>query len=161
AESTILDHPQSFGYKCNWLAVSTTDTDRLATAFRLTDATPSNWGNGVTRGYEGDFFISPPVDGWSFFVIRSLPSAENDGSMGMLKDLLIELSREFSQAQYFGTYRVVGYDCWMKAGNGQIERAYAVVDGGNTIVEGEPTPIETGYNLINTFSEEADTDPEY
>jgi hypothetical protein len=161
SETAIVDHPCSFGYKCNWLAVRTTDTDRLASIFRLTNATPYNWENGVARGYDGHFFISPPIDGWSFIVSRSLPYAEDDDKIVVLKEILSELSLEFGEAQYFGTYRVVGFDCWMKAGNGILERAYAVVDGGNTIVEGEPTPVETGFRLLNTLSEEADTDPEY
>lgn len=101
------------------------------------------------------------MDGWSFIISRSLPYAEHDGQIQLLKDILTSLSREFGEAQYFGTYRVVGYDGWMKAANGRLERAYAVVDGGNTIVEGEPTPVEKGYNLINTFSQEADDDPDY
>jgi hypothetical protein len=48
----------------------------------------------------------------------------------------------------------------MKAVDGRIQRAYGYTDGGNTIVEGEPTPIERKYKLINTFSEDADNDPE-
>ncbi len=68
---------------------------------------------------------------------------------------------EFGQAQYFGTLRTASYDSWMKAENGQIIRAYALVDGTNTIVEGEPTPVEQKYKLINTLSEEYENDPDY
>jgi hypothetical protein len=35
------------------------------------------------------------------------------------------------------------------------------VDGTSTIVEGEPTEIERGYNLVNTLSEEAQADENY
>ena len=157
----VIDHPHSFGYKCNWLAIPTTDTEKLVAIFRLTATTPCNWEYGIHYAYEGLFFVSPPVDGWSFIISRNLPCAEDPKTIGLLKDLLIALSIDFGQAQYFGTYRVVGYDCWMKAKNGQLERAYGFVDGGNTIVEGVPTPVEAGYNLYNTFSEAYEEDPDY
>ena len=116
---------------------------------------------GIHYGYEGLYFVSPPVDGWSFIVSRNLPCAEDSRTIDLLKDILIGLSTEFGEAQYFGTYRVVSYDCWMKAKNGRLERAYGFVDGANTIVEGDPTPIEAGYNLYNTFSKESENDPDY
>jgi hypothetical protein len=161
AEGQVLDQPRSFGFKCNWLTVRTTDTDRLAAVFRLTSDVPCNWEYGIPYAYEKLFFVSPPVDGWSFIISRSLPCAEDGQTISVLKDLLIGLSREFGEAQYFGTYRVVSYDCWMKAVDGQMQRAYGYADGSNTIVEGEPTPVERKYDLINTFSEEANIDPEF
>ena len=38
--------------------------------------------------------------------------------------------------------------------NGRITRAYAHADGQTFIVEGQPTPIEQPYQLVNTLSEE-------
>ncbi|HVU96042.1 MAG TPA: hypothetical protein VHE34_12495 [Puia sp.] len=161
SKGSAIDHPHSFGYKCNWLAIPTIDTDKLASLFRLTATVPCNWEYGIQYSYEGLFFVSPPVDGWSFIVSRNLPCAEDSRTIELLKDILIDLSTEFGEAQYFGTYRVVGYDCWMKAKNGRLERAYGFVDSANTIVEGDPTPIEAGYNLYNTFSKEFEDDPDY
>ncbi len=161
-EYAIPDTPSSFGYKCNWLAVYTQDTQKLADRILLQEVHPCNWKNGVEYAYQGRVFVSPPVDGWSFVVSKhQLPFAENAESVDLLKTMLIDLSREFSRACYFGTYRVVGYDCWMKAADGKIERAYSLVDGDNIIVEGDPTPVEEKYNLINTLSEEAENDPGY
>ncbi len=161
-EYAVPDTPVSFGYKCNWLAVYTQDTQKLADLIKLREVYPCNWKNGVEYGYQDRVFVSPPVDGWSFVVSKhQLPFAENAESIDLLKTMLIDLSKEFSRACYFGTYRVVGYDCWIKATDGKIERAYSLVDGGNIIAEGDPTPIEEKYNLINTLSEEAENDPDY
>jgi len=160
-EGTMLDRPVSFGYKCNWLAVHTIETDKLADGFGLSDTTPCNWEYGIHYAYEDRFFVSPPVDGWTFIVSSHLPFAEDQQTVSLIKTMLIDLSREFGQAQYFGTLRTAGYDSWIKAENGRIIRAYSLVDGTNTIVEGEPTAPEKKYNLLNTLSEEYDNDPNY
>ncbi|MBS1665276.1 MAG: hypothetical protein JST68_29795 [Bacteroidetes bacterium] len=161
-ESTIPDTPVTFGYKCNWLAVYTEDTQRLANHIGLKDSAPCNWQSGVDYAYENRVFISPPVDGWSFVIsARQLPFAESQETVDLLKNMLTDLSKTFTRAQYFGTYRVISYDCWIKAENGKIERAYGFVDGVNTIVEGQPSPFEKNLNLINTLSEEYKNDPNY
>lgn len=162
-DSTVPDTPVRFGYKCNWLAVRTTDTERLAASFGLRNTAPCNWEYGLISAYDlnGLIFISPPVVGWSFIISRNLPYAENPQSVKLLKSILTDLSKEFSYAQYFGTLRTVGYDCWMRAEDGQITRAYAVADGTTTIVEGTPTSFEQNYQLYNTLSEEYENDPDY
>ena len=162
AEYMVPDTPVSFGYKCKWLAVYTRDTKKLADRVGLKDAQSCNWKAGIEYAYEDRVFISPPVDGWSFIIsLRHLPDAQDQQSVDLIKTMLQDLSREFGRAQYFGTYRVVSYDCWMKAENGQIERAYGFVDGGNTVVEGDPTDAERKYKLVNTFSSESAEDPNY
>ncbi len=162
AEYAIPDTPVSFGYKCQWFAVYTTDTKKLADWLGVKDAAPCNWKNGIDYAYQNSVFISPPVDGWSLAISKlQLPTADTGENAQLIKTMVIDLSKEFSRAQYFGTYRVVGYDCWMKAENGQLERAYGYVDGTNTIVEGDPTPAEQKYNFINTLSDEANNDPGY
>src|SRR6185503_822073 len=103
----------------------TSDTNKLVAAFGLTNVITCNWKYGISYAYEDRFFISPPVDGWTFIVSRSLPYAQDERSILILKAMLVDLSTEFGQAQYFGTYRPVGYDSWIKAENGQILRAYA------------------------------------
>jgi hypothetical protein len=106
-EYAIPDTPVSFGYKCNWLAVHTQDTQKLANMIHLREVHACNWKNGVEYAYQGRVFVSPPVDGWSFVVSKhQLPFAENAELVNVLKLMLIDLSKEFSQACYFGTYRV-------------------------------------------------------
>jgi hypothetical protein len=162
AEFAVADMPVRFGYKCNWFAVRTEDTQQLAGHIGLKDAAPCNWQYGVDYAYQDRVFVSPPVDGWSFVISKlGLPIPEDEDSVDLLKTMLSDLSQAFSEAQYFGTYRVVGYDAWMKAENGKILRAYAFVDGENILVEGEPTAIETRFNLINTLSEAAEENPNY
>ena len=162
AEYAVPDTPVNFGFKCQWFAVYTTDTKKLADWLGVKDATPCNWKNGIEYAYQNSVFISPPVDGWSLAISKlQLPVAQTEEDARLIKTMVEDLSKEYSRAQYFGTYRVIGYDCWMKAENGRLERAYASVDGANTIVEGEPTPVEQKFNLINTLSEEATNDPDY
>ena len=160
-EGATPDKPTGFGYKCNWLAVSTTDIEKLAIAFDLTETTPCNWEYGIHYAYEGRYFVTPPVNGWTFIVSRSLPFAEDMESVQLIKVMLIDLSKTFGHAQYFGTMRVVGYDSWIKAEDGHIVRAYSISDGSNFIVEGTPTDAEKKYNLANTLSEESQNDPGY
>ena len=161
SESTVPDSPRGFGYKCNWFAVKTTETDELAEILGLTEMAPGNWEHGIHHAYRDKVFISPPVDGWTFIIGTDLPFPDNDASISIIKAMLIDLSTNFGQAQYFGTYRVSGCDSWMKAANGKIERAYAVADGTNTIIEGEITEAEKKYNLFNSLSEEYNKDPNY
>ena len=162
AEFAVADTPVGFGYKCNWFAVRTEGTQQLANHIGLNDAAPCNWQHGVDYAYQDRVFVSPPVDGWSFVISRvGLPVAENEDSVELIKKMLVDLSEAFTAAQYFGTYRVVGYDAWMKAENGKMLRVYAFVDGGNIAVEGEPTAIERRLNLFDTLSKAAEEDPDY
>ena len=74
--------------------------------------------------YVNGFRSLTPVDGWVFLVGQSLPSVP-DGKR--FDQMFATLAAKFSKVQYFGSYRVVGYDAWARARNGRIERVFAFV----------------------------------
>lgn len=154
----ILDTPVSFGYKCMWLAVKTSDKDKIIEINNYKTIGNCNWETGVKKAYEGAIFITPSINQWT--LVCGLGLTIDGGSLNeinQIKQNLIKLSLEFGEAQYFCTHRVVEYHCWIKAVNGTIIRAYSFLgEKGETIInEGEPTEVEQKYNLINTFSEES------
>ena len=161
-ESIILDAPYIFGIECNWLTIPTVDTESLAEFLKLDNLVPCNWKHGVIWGHHLKVYVSPPVDGWTFVVSNSLPYVNFEPGLTNAKQLVIELSQEYGQAQYFGSLDSgAEYDHWIKAENGQILRAYCYAEGENFIVDGEPTRVEKKYNLVNTLSEEAKNDADY
>jgi hypothetical protein len=150
------DHPASFGYKGDWLAVKGSDPQEIATAAGVRNLQPCNWAVGIKRAYYDAVFVTPPIDGWVLLagVAGSFPDADSSEGIQAVKKLLNDLSTRYGEAQYFGTHRGVGYVSWLRSVNGRITRAYAHADGQTFIVEGQPTPVEQQYQLVNTLSEE-------
>ena len=150
------DRPTSFGYKGTWLAVKGNDPQEIAAATGIRKLQPCNWAIGIESAYRDAVFVTPPIDGWVLLpgVAGSFPDADSNDGITEVKKLLNDLSIRFGEAQYFGTHRGVGYVSWLRSINGEIIRAYAHADGNTLIVEGQPTPIEQQYQLVNTLSEE-------
>lgn len=154
------DKPVAFGYKCMWLAVKTDNAEKVANIIGLKTKNICNWAVGINKAYDGKIFVSPVVHGWTFAVGWGLPHGDTNESIDSVKLILNNLSREFGEAQFFATHRVVSFVCWIKSINGNTTRVYSYADGENILVEGEPTGIEKKMNLINTLSPEA-KDPKY
>lgn len=57
------DLPVEFGYKCQWFAVKTNDTQAVLDALKLKNIQISNWRTGIDGAYEGYYFISPAING--------------------------------------------------------------------------------------------------
>jgi hypothetical protein len=159
---TVPDSAVGFGYKCMWFAVKTDNTSRLAELLELKNVSDCNWRAGVDKAYNGSVFITPSIDGWTSACGWGLPHGDSKEGIEEVKRVLRILSTELGEAQYFCTHRVSEYHCWMKAINGQIERAYSYSgeSGENGVIEGEPTEFERTLKLANTFSVEAN-DPGY
>jgi hypothetical protein len=157
---TIPDLPVSFGYKCMWYAVKTEDKWKLAEGLGLKNLSDCNWKTGIDKAYKGSVFITPVVQGWTLACGLVLSPAEGKDGISEVKDVLVRLSREFGEAQYFCTHRITEYHCWMKAIHGEVIRVYAYLgeSGENIAVEGEPTEFEKTLSLANTFSEETNGD---
>lgn len=153
-DETTPDSPISFGYKCTWLAIRTENIQKISELLKLKRTSVCNWKYGINKAYDNSIFICPPIDGWVLVVGNKLP----DGDGNEIQELLITLSKEFQEAQFFATHRVTEYHCWIKALNGKIIRLYSFLgeSGENISVEGKPTEFEKKYNLINTFSKEAE-----
>ncbi|WP_419875014.1 hypothetical protein [Candidatus Pristimantibacillus sp. PTI5] len=149
------DYPQPFGYKCQWMAVKTENTNEVAKHLNLMNMQPANWSTGIEGAYEGKFFVSPPVNGWTLVVNSLMPDITDTTEQNPLK-VIAELSRVYGEACYFGTHRVVEYHAWAKALNGEISRAYSYVgESGETLVnQGALTAEELEHDLIFTELEE-------
>jgi hypothetical protein len=150
------DSPEGFGYKTSWFAVKTQDPKRVAQTLGLTSLQPANWASGLAAAYAFNnkpngkryVFISPPVTGWVLVVSLALPypdkrvqsrSAEIDSRfMAMFG----ALAASFEEAQFYGSYRVVGLEAWARARGGKIERSFCYADGEVYENVGSQTPIE-------------------
>ncbi len=110
--------PVAFGYKMAWFAVRATDAVRVAGALGFRQPQPCTWKTGVASAYAGDdVFLTPPVDGWTLALGVRLSGDEAD-----VAARLETLSREFGEAQYFGTHRVTEYHAWARSVDGRLVR---------------------------------------
>lgn len=156
-DKTVPDSAIGFGYKCMWFAVKTDNKNRLAEILKLKNFSDCNWQVGIDKAYNGSVFITPTIDGWTLACGWGLPHGDTKEGIEEVKNILLILSEEFSEAQFFCTHRVTEYHCWIKATNGQVERVYSYLgeSGENIAIEGQPTKFERTLKLINTFSDEA------
>jgi hypothetical protein len=156
SKKLIPDKPIGFGYKHKWLAIKSTDKNKVAKFLKLKNIQESNWEYGVNFGYEKGVFVTPEIDGWILVLGIEIFDLETDAT----REFLIRMSTEFGEVQIFLTHRVVEYHFWGLAKEGEIERLYAYIgdSGENLIIEGEPTKVEKKYNFINTLSKEAESD---
>ncbi len=145
------DLPIGFGYKCQWFAVKTVDTEAVLEEIKLKNVQVSNWNTGIEGAYEGYYFIAPPIHDWTFIINSIMPDLSGKESLYPLT-VITDLSQRFGEAYYFGTHRVVEYHAWAKAVNGKVVRAYGYLgESGETIIDqGELTQDEIDSNLIFT-----------
>lgn len=157
---TTVDNPVGFGYKCMWFAIKTDNQQKVADLIGVNAPKQSNWKSGIDNAYDKSIFITPTIDGWTLAVGLGLPPGDSKESLEKVKELLKKLSKEFGEANFFCTHRVVEYHCWIKSTNGKIDRSYSYLgeSGENIDISGDPTDIEKTYSFINTFSEEAKQD---
>lgn len=143
------DTPLSFGYKIQWYAIRTADTAEVAEAFQLDQPQPANWQTGLTAAFQGYYFISPPLAGWTLAVNAFMPDLGAAGADNPLETIK-RLSSRFGEACYFGSHRVVDYYAWAKAVNGELIRAYSYVGESDEVLvdEGAPTAEERDNGLI-------------
>lgn len=154
---TTLDSPIDFGYKTIWIAVKTSNKERLAELLNLTKIQSSNWKSGIEFAYDGGVFITPQIGEWTLAVGYSLANTDDSLGIHKLERTLNLLSNEFEEAHSFATHRIVEYHHWIKSINGKIQRTYVYLgeSGENIKVYGVPTPAEENLNLFNSFSPEA------
>lgn len=162
--SSTPDLPQPFGYKSTWLAVRTENTRAVFDALKLSEEKAANWGTGVQFSYNRDFkenitpvFVAPPVDGWTLVLTGLGLTSDTEENTAYLERLLRELSHQFGECHYFGSYRVVGYVAWYKAINGMIIRGFSFADGSLFANSGAVTSAELDAGLfdITGMTEEA------
>lgn len=169
AISAEPDRPVSFGYKIAWFAIRTVDTARVSRVLELGAIQPANWQSGVGAVYEARdeivAFVAPPVDGWTLVVTTLGVAAEDEVKIARIVNLLRDLSKEYGEAQHFGTYWVVDYHAWFRAVNGELQRGFswcAELDGVLTNL-GTVTEIERelGFGAFGGLSNRELTDAIY
>lgn len=142
------DMPSGFGYKSQWFAIKTENTDEVAKELNLTSIQAANWSTGLEGADEGYYFVAPPVNGWILVVHSLMPDITDSTNENPLKTIE-HLSRKYGEACYFGTHRTVDYHAWAKAVNGEIARAYGYLgESGETLInEGGLTAEELAHDL--------------
>ena len=157
ADMEIPDQPISFGYKCMWFAIKSAHTEELVKILNLIDIRPCNWQMGIEKAYENSVFITPPINDWTIACGRGLPHGDTKEGIEKVKDILKHLSKEYGEAQFFCTHRVVELHCWIRAVEGNIQRVYSYLgeSGENIKIEGDATEFEKTLHLVDTFSVEA------
>lgn len=160
---TQPDGPEDFGFKMNWFAIKTFDGDAVLKALNVGTGNAANWSSGVQAAYSscaGGFdkdlaFVTPPVDGWIMVAGTSLPypvmhtSDRHDGIGYAFDVLLSRLGTSFSDVQFFGSYRGVGFVAWARRQTGKPDRIFAFGDGDVYANIGKQTSDEVGLGLQN------------
>jgi hypothetical protein len=150
------DAPEPFGYKISWIVVTSSDGRAVAKSLGLRDVRHCSWKEGVELAYAGkSTFVTPTVEGWTI-ALGPHPEAGQASFLPRLEDL----SREFGEAFYFGTHRIVGYQAWGRAKQGKIVRAFGYLgERGQFLINvGDRTPEEielgTGVEDVNCEPDE-------
>jgi hypothetical protein len=161
---TEPDRPVGFGYKVNWFAIRTTDGAAVGRILGLTNLQRANWASGIAFAYEvpernakeAKVFVASPIKGWTFVVGSGLPypvdvsSREDELRLGRdFRRYFFQLASHFDEVQFFGTYRVVGFDAWARARNGRVERIFSFMDGEVLANEGMQSSEEARLGFIN------------
>lgn len=141
------DMPVPFGPKMAWLALDTRDTETVATALGLRDARAATWAEGVDAAYQSSVFVTPPLGDWTLAAGTVL--FPPDRVEPFVKPLLERLSRQFGDAQYFGTHRDAELHLWARARQGRLVRGYGRLGGHGLTLwdEGGPTAEERDLGL--------------
>ncbi|MBT3068770.1 hypothetical protein [Rhodoferax sp. U11-2br] len=150
------DSPEGFGFKSSWFAVKTQEPKRVAEILGLVDLQRANWASGIAAAYSFNskpngnkyVFISPPVTGWVLVVGLALPypdrrsQGRNANIDSRFNAMFGALVANFDEVQFFGSYRVVGFEAWGRANGGRIEREFCYADGEVYANVGPQTSVE-------------------
>ena len=92
-------------------------------------------------------FVTPPLRGWILVAGRRMLGNGDEGSVHAIEKRLIELSKQFGEAQAFATERIVEYHHWVLVKQGVLTRAFAFLGEKGEILTnvGEITPAEEGF----------------
>ncbi|MEW6158180.1 MAG: hypothetical protein AB1813_12150 [Verrucomicrobiota bacterium] len=136
--------PTIFDFPCRWLAIKSTNLSAVQSALGLHNPKPCSWCDGLSSLEDHKLFLSPPVQGWILAIGNGLPDPGED--IDDCYRLIVKLSRELGQVQFFSTNRIVNYHGWVRAERGRIVRAYAWA--GETLWnQGTPTAAETDLGM--------------
>lgn len=148
--------PTPFGYKITWYAVRSENSQAVADALGLQDCRPAPWNEGVKTAYDGAdamdgrIYISPPIGSWVLAVgFDPKLDLQTATPPHEYNPLILELSKRFGEAQFFGTHRAVEWHAWARAEKGEMKRAYSYVgDQGEVFLDiGQRTKEELDLGM--------------
>ena len=139
AETSEFVAPFLFDRPTRWMAVKSSNLQKVQNALGLHNATPCPLSEGFSRLGEHKLFISPPLKGWILVVGNSLPDVGDD--VDKVFRFLMRVAGEVGSVQYFSANRVLNHHAWVRIENNRVYRAYAWA--GETIWnQGAPTAAE-------------------
>lgn len=136
---TLRGDPVVIPQPVRWIAIRSSNTTHLRTLFGLNSEPATPWSEALNRSSEPSLFISPPVQGWTLVIGGSLPDPSDD--VDSCFRVLVSLSREIGEVQYFAADRVLNHHSWAKLRDGRVLRAYAW-SGVTEWNQGKPTADE-------------------
>ncbi|UIN20149.1 hypothetical protein [Herbaspirillum frisingense] len=121
------DLPEDFGFKMNWFAIKTADVNAVLKVLDFGPGSVANWRSGIRAAYSSRVmaydkdlaFVTPPVNGWIIVAGSALPypvmhTPDRHEGIGDAFDVLFaRLAASFSDVQFFGSYRGVGFVAWL------------------------------------------------
>jgi hypothetical protein len=157
SEGTDTDRPVSFGSDLAWVAVETTDTQKVAAALDLRWLREATWEEGIAGAYKSEVFVTPPLGDWTLAVSRLLFPPERVDTF--VKPLLEELSRHFRDAQYFCTHRDSELHVWARAWKGLLLRGYGWSGRQSSVIWDHGLQTKQEFNLGFRFTDGPTTPP--
>jgi len=140
------------GLDMSWIAVKTNNPADVACILGLENAVHENWVQGVTTIYatqksDTSILITPALDKWVLIAGHALPQPLGTNFTDKCTPLIISLSKEFGEAQYFMSYPSLDFFGWAKASNNHLIRAFATGDEGLIWNHGRLTTAELELGL--------------
>lgn len=121
------NQPQSFGSQTCWLAIRAKNMKEVAEVLEVEHRHSCSWQDGLeaSEQNDGSVFVTPPIGDWVLVIGRSiLKKIGLDDPLDSFK-WIKEVSEQFGLVYYFCTHEKAQYHAWIKADEGEIERAYA------------------------------------
>lgn len=140
----------SFGRKISWIAIRSNDHESIVRDFNKSGKKvfKTNLEYGLHGAYAGNTFIYPPINGWTLIIHPNYNSLD-DTKFDYLKDL----SNNYGEINFYGSFRGVLFTTWIKFENGQVIRSFCVADG--EIYRNEGTMTEIEIEILNREIEHA------
>jgi hypothetical protein len=114
-------HPLAGRRPSRWLAIRTRDTHAVQLTLGLQNPQPCSWTEGLFESRE--YFIAPPVNGWTLVFGSGLPVPDDD--VDVFYRQVRQWSSQLGQVQYFQADQVLQHHAWVQVESGRVLRAYA------------------------------------
>lgn len=135
---------QTFGDKCQWLAVKSDDPGAVSSLLKLTNVKEVKWNEGVEAAYARDskVFVTSPIDGWVLALDSSYTGFGENGELHH-QELAAWSAKLNTTIANFVSDRRSGTFGWMLAAHGDIARVYFETEGQVVTNIGKKCLIET------------------